>query len=329
MNSNIFNKPPGAELMSVKELNNEIKAHAFLGEEIKNISVDSLSNIFKETYEESSKLKEEINKNEGKNIASYNKYKKSFKVGEEENVSMGNIVSAHRFGVEVVLPKELEQSGDGKKVRNLVLEKRINSFLFGKLNKELAKNLAEKTKLQDALKAKAYEQIYERSGIESKQFGVVAEQIIIGTLEGLVIDRPDLGFEIIEANAYQDVQNKIDFIINTKQKRRGVGINKNEEVSFEEKSIGIQFTTNKTKAEHKNDQINKAKERGVEVDDILYVELDNKILQEAVRKWENSGRSISGPWKFLPTEIQNTAMANLFKNILSEEQIKSISKNLK
>ena len=158
----------------------------------------------------------------------------------------------------------------------------MQDFLYGKLNKELAKKMAEKTKHQYMLKS----------------------------------------------NAYQDVQNKIDFIINTKQKRRGVGVNR-DEVSFEEKSIGIQFTTNISKAEHKTDQINKAKERGVEVDDIVYVQIDNKILQEAVKKWEANNKPISGPLNFLSAEVRTSMLKNLFKGLLNEDQEKSLLKNLK
>jgi len=266
-------------------------------------------------------------KNTDKHLATYDRRKKSFEVGGE-NVSMGDIVSSRRMGIDIELTESAEKSGDEKKISKLIQDKKMQDLLFGKLNKELAKNLSEKTKLQDMLKAKAYEQIYERSGMESKQFGVIAEQIIIGVLEGMAIDRPDLGFSVLEANAYQDVQNKIDFIISTKQKRRGVGIDRNG-ITFEEKSIGIQFTTNTLKAEHKADQILKAKEKGVEVDDIIYVDLDNKILQKAVKDWENKKKPAPGPWKFLPPEIRTQVVTNLFKGILSEEQIKSLLKNLK
>ena len=176
------------------------------------------------------------------------------------------------------------------------------------------------------LKSKAYEHIAERSGEKSEQFGVEAEQIVIGVLERLAIDRPDLGFTISEANAFQDVQNKIDFIINTKQKKRGVGVNR-EDVIFEEKSIGIQFTTNPKKSEHKAEQILKAKNRGVEVDDIVYVEIDSMVLHEAVREWGKAGKSIVGPWKFLPEGVRTQVLKNLFKGLLNEEQEKRLVKS--
>jgi hypothetical protein len=246
---------------------------------------------------------------------------------------MGEIISARRLGFEISLSEDLEKFGDGKKIRKIMLHKKLNDFLFSNLNKNLAQNMSEKIRQQDLLKAQAYKKIAERSDMKSEQLGVKAEQIILGVLESIAIDRPDLGFDVLEANAYQDVNNKIDFIIDTKHKKRGVGVESTENIEnndiFQGKSIGIQFTINATKAEHKAEQIMKAKERGVTVDDIIYVQIEQKVLQEAISKWEKSGKSISGPWKFLNPEIRVQTLINLFKDILSEEQIKSLIKNIK
>ena len=317
---------PKTEVIPTTKEKIEQFTQIFLGDEARFIDSEVLLKITAEV-EKDLELENKDNKNIDKHLATYNRRKKAFEVGSG-NVSMGDIVSSRRMSIDIELFESTEKSGDEKKILKLIQDKKIQDLLFGKLNKELAKNLSEKTKLQDSLKAKAYEKIYERSGMESKQFGVVAEQIIMGVLEGMAIDRPDLGFSVLEANAYQDVQNKIDFIISTKQKKRGVGIDRNE-VTFEEKSIGIQFTTNTMKAEHKADQILKAKEKGVEVDDIIYVDLDNKILQKAVKDWEAKKKPVPGPWKFLSPEIRTQVVTNLFKGILSEEQIKSLLRNLK
>jgi len=324
MESNCFEKPQ-IEAISLKEKLTQF-AHSFLGEEIEIIDQENFSKIIEESEKQFELEKNNVIEN-SKNI-NYDKYHNTFDVGKEKNVSMGSVVGARRWGIDVALNEELKQSGSGKKVCKIILENEQKSFLFKKLNKELAQNLAQKTKHQDVLKSKAYEQIAERSEIESRQFGVAAEKIIIGVLEGLAIDRSDLGFSVLEANAFQDVENKIDFILVTKKKKRGVGVNR-EEVIFEEKSIGIQFTTNVTKFEHKTDQINKAKERGVEVDDIVYIEIDKGVLQEAINKWKDAKKPISGPWNFLPLGIRTKVFTNLFSEILSEEQQKSLLKSLK
>ena len=300
-------------------------ADNFLGEEKTMIDQENFSEIINETVKETKRGNDQVG-NENKVI--YDKYKKRFQVGNEKEVSMGSIVGAKRWGIEVSFPENQEQSGDKKKLRKIIQEKKSESMLYDNLNKKLAEILFEKTKKIDVLKAKAYEEIAKRSGTESKQLGIVAEQIVMGVLEGLVIDRPDLRFNVIEANAYQDVNNKIDFIIYNEQKKRGVGIDEKEFIK-EGKSIGIQFTINTSKSEHKADQIIKAKERGVEVDDIIYVEIEKRILQGAMSKWEENGKPIAGPWKFLSPEIRKQVLSNLLNGILNEEQKISLIKNEK
>ena len=205
-------------------------ANNFLGEEKKYIDEKVFSQIISETEIEKNKIEKEISENKNEKEVSYDKYKKAFKIKDENEVSMGEIISARRLGFEISLPEELEKFGDGKKIRKIMIEKKVNDFLFSNLNKNLAQNLSEKIRQQDLLKAKAYEKIAERSGEKSEQLGVVAEQI---------------------------------------------------------------------------------------------------ILQEAVSKWQKEGKSISGPWKFLSPEIRIVTLNNLFKDILSEEQIKSLIKNIK
>ncbi len=304
--------------------NSNQNANSFLGDESIFIEQNTISGIIKDIEKEIPQIKETMETQEGR-LVGYDKYKKTFSAGSEKDVSIGNIVSARRLGIQFTIPESIESSGDGKKIRKLMTESILNDHLYQKLNKELASSLSKTTKNDDALKAEAYNQIAIRSGVESKQFGVIAEQIIIGVLEGLSIDHSDLGFTILEANAYQDVNNKIDFIINTKQKKRGVGINKLES-QFEEKSIGVQFTTNTSKSEHKMEQINKAKMRGVEVDDIIYVEINNNVLQDVFTKWEKSGKPLAGPWKYLSPEIKKSVFKNLFNGLLNEEQEKALQK---
>jgi hypothetical protein len=82
-------------------------------------------------------------------------------------------------------------------------------------------------------------------------------------------------------------------------------------------------------AEHKMDQINKAKERGTDVDDIVYVDINDKLLKGAVSKWEKEGKTIAGPWGFLPNEIRKQTLARLFNGLLTVEQEKSLVKDIK
>lgn len=298
---------------------------SFLGKEIDLINPETILEIENgvNTYRE--KAEGELGQeSEGKKMVSYDKYNKSFII-DGDKFSLGQIVSARRQGVEFYLPESLNESGDGKKLIKMMQSKLLEDKLYGKLNKELATVLSEKTKHSDMLVSKAYSEIAERADKESKQFGVVAEKIVLSVLEKIAIDRSDLGITVRETNAYEDVENKIDFIIQAKHKVRGVGVNR-QDYTFEEKSIGIQFTVNTSKHEHKSEQIAKAKVKGVEVDDIIYVEINPKLLSDAIKKWETNGKKISGPFEYLPKDIQTSVIVNLLSGVITEDQEKSLSK---
>lgn len=198
--------------------------------------------------------------------------------------------------------------------------------LYGELGGSLARTLAEETQGRDVLKAEAYRKIAERSGREaaaSEQIGVIAEKIMVGVAESISLDRPDLGITVLPGNPYQDVQNKVDFIIASRQRRRGVGV-ETENLPPEERSVGVQFTVNTSKREHKQEQIAKAKARGVHLDDIVYVAIDMKLLSEAIRGWEQSGKPLAGPFAHLPAGTRTSALRALFHEVLTPEHEASL-----
>lgn len=299
-------------------------ASEFLSDAEEYLPKERITEIVTSAHNNLSEIKKTLESNDGtKSIVTYDRFKKRFSVGVEEGVTIGAIIASRHLGTSVQLPQSLEASGDGKKLVRIMTEKISTDQMTGELNRELGTNLAEKTRMKDVMKSDAYLKIAERSGLESKQMGVKAEQVVMGALEAIAIDRPDLGLSVMSANAYQDVEEKIDFIISTKQKRRGVGFEKGD-VSFDEKHIGIQFTVNTSKKEHKLDQIAKAKERGVDVDDILYVAIDMKILSAAIYSWEKDLKPIRGPWSYLPETIRKIATIELFQGILTPEQVKTL-----
>ncbi|MDB4984152.1 MAG: hypothetical protein JWM20_331 [Patescibacteria group bacterium] len=315
---------PPIEKQKPLEKNPADFAYEFLGDAIEHLHEDQIAAIVERAKSSQSEILESIKTpSEHSRNVSYDKFKKRFSVAGEEGVTMGQIIAARHMGMDVTIPEEVDQSGDGKKLRRILAEKISQDRIANDANRELGTVLSEKAKMRDMMKSEAYRKIAERSGVESEQLGVKAEQIVMGALETIAIDRPDLGLSIASANAYQDVEEKIDFIISTKQKKRGIGIEK-DEVSFDEKHIGIQFTINTSKREHKEDQIKKAKARGMDVDDILYVAIDMKILSLAISSWKKDGKSIKGPWSYLPESVRKAAIANLFDSVLTQDQVRGL-----
>lgn len=299
-------------------------AEDFLSEAEGFISEETLAHIIEKSKVTEEKVRKDMDSGNYSQTAMYDKYKKSFFVGNE-HATIGEIVAARHMGININLPENLEISGDGKKIRRLMVEHRTNDVLYESLNKELASVLAETVRREDILKSKAYEAIALRSGTESAHIGVVAEHIMIGLAEKISIDRPDLGMRVLPANAYQDVEEKIDFIIATSHKKRGAQID-SKELSEEDRVIGIQFTVNTPKKEHKLEQIAKSKERGVHVDDIVYVAIEKEVLQKAIKEWEKAGKPIAGPWSYLSKDIQHLTLRGLFGGVLTEEQERSLLK---
>jgi hypothetical protein len=265
-----------------------------------------------------------------KKVITYDKFKKSFLVNNEI-VTAGQIIAARHMDDDIVLPRELDQSGVGKKLRKTYIEKIIQDELCTRLNHSLAKNLADNYQSKDLFKAKAYEKIAERLTSESvqEQIGVIAESVMQGFAEMVAVDRPDLGISVAPANAYQDVAEKVDFIVTTKTKKRGAGIEVVDPL-IEERHIGIQFTVNTSEKtrEHKHDQIEKAKARGTDLDDIVYFAFDMKTLQQAINAWEQSGKPLSGVWNKLSKHAQVEAIRGLFETLLNDEQEKSLIKSI-
>lgn len=283
----------------------------------------------------------------GKEI-SYNKYKKSLMIGNEE-VTLGQLVASRHFDETIRIPEVTAKTFEGKRLQNAYTEYSVRDVITDNLNKDLATVLAEKAKREDMFKSKAYVAIAERSGTagsnttengeetatqENKQLGVVAEKIMQGIAEMITLDRPDLHLSIRPANAYQDVEEKIDFIISTRTKRRGVGVETNSEMAaegnsesdYEEKNFGIQFTVNASKTLHKMEQIEKAKERATDVDDILLVTIDQNIIRNALRDWEEHGRSMHGPWQYMAGASREKIIETLFNGVLQPEEIESVKK---
>ncbi len=281
------------------------------------------------------------NENTSRKEVAYDKYKKSFLV-DGEKVTLGQLVASRHFNENFNIPTDTAKTFEGKKLQKTYTEYAVRDVLTKSLNKDLATMLAEKAKREDMFKSKAYEAIASREGngekenkqqAENKQLGVVAEKMMQGIAEMIALDRPDLHLEIRPANAFQDVEEKIDFIITAKTKKRGVGIEASNtsdklENNYEERNYGIQFTVNASKTAHKMDQIEKARGRATDVDDILLVSIDQTLVRKALADWNKNGRHLNGPFGYMPENARQVIVEKLFEGVLQKEEIESLQKGI-
>lgn len=297
----------------------------FLGNESSYIDPELIDQLPELISSEQTRLATTWNTPDAAHQISFDKYKKTFLVNDISTTA-GELIASRHWGSTYAFPQSLESSGQGKKLLRDATTAHVRDKVATKLNHILATNLEKIYQDKDMMKAAAFKEVAKRSEeySQSEQLGFFAEQIMQGTLERIAIDREDLGLTILPGNAAQDVLQKIDFVISTKQKKRGVGI-ETEDPLYNERHIGVQFTINTSKAEFKKEQIIKAKGREQIMDDIVYVALDQKTLRAAVISWEDANRPLSGPWAFLDKETQQGVLKGLLGAVVTEEQLKKIA----
>jgi len=158
------------------------------------------------------------------------------------------------------------------------------------------------------------------SGKEKKKAGFISEKMVKNILKKMNIDA-DAPFQVKESDVFQDVDQKIDFIIHRKEKKRGVRVEESETI----KDVGIQFSINPGVTEKKKEQVERAKkelknENG-NINDIVLVIFPIKIAAELREKWEKGGRLAGGPDKYLGRDMRKKIFTDLIKNILTEEEV--------
>lgn len=275
-------------------------------EDLEQIYLDSLLKFEKQ------KINSKIN---------YDQYKKEFRDENKKKFTRGEIIASRHLGFNFER-QDFDTNDQLIKRQTLGDYNKLSArdIYLRELNIKLAEFLSVSYKSKDLSKSNDYKLTAERLSKlekqEEKQLGFFAEQLMIATFERLSIDRKDdLGLEVYPANAYQDINDKIDFIISSKNKSKGVGT-----------EIGIQFTINERAKEHKEEQISKAKNRNIEVSDILLVSLNMEDLLRAKELWAKNGKDIAGPWKYLPKNVKEEILRKILRSLVDEHLIESLVK---
>ncbi len=153
--------------------------------------------------------------------------------------------------------------------------------------------------------------------------GKIAEQVIATFFERLQYDT-NLDFTLEPADIYQDVLQKVDFIVRKRHHERGVRI---EEADMPE-TTGIQFTINDTPEvlAKKQNQVDRAKahlQYDDEIQDILLVSLPSEVsfeVWEAYQEWKKAGLPVAVD-RYLSEDIKEKLFRNILQGIYSEEEI--------
>jgi hypothetical protein len=174
----------------------------------------------------------------------------------------------------------------------------------------------------DTLKMRAYEALAGRKENTLEQSGVIAEKMVKNLLKKISLV-PGVEFSIYDADVYQDVEQKVDFIIKRTSHTRGARVK-------EDNTIGVQFTIAEGKLDKKEKQIAKAKEKisknndnGLMLDDLVVVHMPMNYAKKVYMEWKHNPRP-GGPEKTLPVDIQETIITGVLQGLFREEEIKEI-----
>lgn len=228
-----------------------------------------------------------------------------------KTITKGELLTDHEWGLEYTF----DSSVNIHDVRSYYFA-RLKSDLREKLDRQIITSEVA-NQHGDTFKQHAYREIGKTIENGNEQQGVIAEKMVRNFLKKISIDH-NADFEIVEANAYQDVEQKVDFIIHRKSndKLRGAQVTESDHAT----DIGIQFTINTAKTDFKEKQIAKAKRRAEQFDDIVLVTLPANDASVLHKKWSFQ-KTAGGPEKLWNKQVQEAIFRGVMTKVYSDEEI--------
>jgi hypothetical protein len=230
-----------------------------------------------------------------------------------QTITLGELLTDGEWG----LNYHLDPNSVPRNVRKKYLIEQARREIMELLDRQIVVNESQ-SNLGDSNKKKGYIEMVKSENKE--QTGVYAEKMVKCLLKKIAIDH-DLDFEIIDADAYQDMELKIDFIIRRKANARGVDVQ-----TSDEDRIGIQFTSTDAPqiVQKKENQIRQAKRKLTpeeRIRDIALVSIPLREVQAIMRDW-NRRKQPGGPDKLWSASTKADIFQKVMQDFLSPEEIK-------
>ncbi len=265
------------------------------------------------------------NLEEERGIVGFNEDEQVFEYLDNENkvqkATLGEIVTDLEWDIGYDLT-EIEEIPRAWKKRYLV--ERAKKTLLRLADEQIIISEKENETVGEMLQD-TYESIrYGREiGADKRKGGFVSEIIVRSFLKQLAIDK-GLPVKVEEADVYQDVVDKIDFILERQDDSLGVKVEEGE-IKEENSSVAVQFTTAPDREKQKRQQIGRVerlkRKTGEEIPNIalvIFSKLQNKFLKA---EWEKAGRPAGGPGKFMNGEVKKELFEKVLQNLFSEKEI--------
>lgn len=239
--------------------------------------------------------------------------------GLQHEITLGEIMTDGAWGIRYAL----DPDSIPRPARKMYLVEEVKRELQALLDQQIIADETESVQGGEGVKA-AYRAKSEEAGAERLPSGLVAERMVENFFKKITYDT-DVPFEIRLADVYQDVTQKIDFIVHRKTHIRGIGV----EISDKD-DVGVQFTTRSGDLEHKKEQVKRARKylkQEDEVDDIMLVSVPLARTKELFEEW-NIKKLPGGPDKLWDRTTKGTVFRRVLEGVLTKEELEESAQKL-
>jgi len=247
----------------------------------------------------------------------------SMMLGEDGRpLTLGEIITDGEWDLDY----SLDPGSIPRDIRKKYLVERAKIKVQKLLDEQIALN-EQNSEVVTETKRDTYKRITEGKNMETP--GLIAEKMVRNLLKKIAIDfKTD--FEIIKADVFQDVNQKIDFIIKKKileKEERGV------KVEADNDAVGIQFTINSSShnTRHKQKQIDYAKKDlipGDNIKDIVLVAIPLRDINKKYNEWKKD-KEPGGPDKLWSEKEKRHIFREIVNGLLPEEEVAELSGKIK
>lgn len=251
--------------------------------------------------------------------------------GRWQTLTLGDLLTDGEWGVDYILDDRTIPRDIHKKLAIEEAKRELQNLL----DRQIVIDEVTSRRI-DSGKKGAYEGYAESKllrPVEEWSGGMLAELLFQNMLKKIGLDGTG-DFEIIPADVFQDVNQKVDFIIQRKIHGRGVRVETQDHTSEgkDSGSIGIQLTLQQDPEilRRKERQITSAKKRmqDGELTDIVLVSIKTESVNRLLRDWIKKGRPHGGPDALWDTQTKTRFLHTLLDGVLPRDLLEKITTSL-
>ncbi len=195
-------------------------------------------------------------------------------------------------------------------------------YIISETRRSLMRMLNDQIRHKKVLIKKRATNTYEsKPDLKISSSGLLAEKLVETFFEKNIIDYK-LPMEMVEVDAYEDNERKIDFLVRVPKYVRGVETNVTEK-----KDVGIQLTIStrddilRLKKRQISEAIQKNISSNLHVDDIVLVNIPLTSCTNLFYQWDKNGKRPGGPEKLWDNSQKEAVFRGVLNKLLPEEKI--------